>query len=249
MDFIEAFGKATKRNSCWDETYLNVYHLQPPYKYVAWVDLLGASNVMSLSLYKASNFVGKIHDAALKAHIKYPAVNLYPITDGFYIVSDDYQVLIDFTKRVFRSVAYEFDTEPEDHKKFVIRGAISYGPFIDSQQMTFQPDIQDNPANEIYLNNVILGPSIALAYAAESKAPPFGILIDDTVIVFGSQSSGSRLHKWWDLKNPKQNNWAKTFGQKVIDYFEWEMKHKSDCHYPIDKHEKYITLTKEYFEL
>lgn len=59
-------------------------------RYVAWLDLMGASNTMARSLSKAANYIGKIHLAAFEAENS--AVTTYPVIDGCYFVSEDRRV-------------------------------------------------------------------------------------------------------------------------------------------------------------
>src|SRR4051794_3673886 len=51
------------------------------YRYVFWLDLMGARNLMKLSLPRAARSVMKIHAAALFAKQKHPKLEINPVMD------------------------------------------------------------------------------------------------------------------------------------------------------------------------
>src|SRR4051812_13904316 len=54
------------------------------YRYVFWLDLMGAKNVMKLSLPRAARSVMKIHAAALLAKSNHHELEINPVMDGVY---------------------------------------------------------------------------------------------------------------------------------------------------------------------
>jgi hypothetical protein len=72
----------------------------------------------------------KLHVAALNAKKKtVGGVDLFPVIDGIYVVSEHLASIRFFISDVFRSMAAEF-LVLKDWERSVIRGAIAYGPVI-----------------------------------------------------------------------------------------------------------------------
>lgn len=97
-------------------------------EYIAWVDVMGTQASMSRSLAISANFIFKLHTAALQAPNQ--NVTLYPVMDGFYASSSDKGEILDFLRSVFQEVAAEFNGEPVEHHRFIIKGALAFGPVI-----------------------------------------------------------------------------------------------------------------------
>ncbi len=248
--FQQVFGQHNARNSKWDAIHFNNQNLNTTNKYIAWIDLMGAANAMMLSLPKASNFVAKVHCTAQKAQVTHQRISVHPITDGFFATADDWGDLIRFLRRSFLTLANLFSLERYNQHRFIIRGAIAYGPFIDGTSITAgfgQP--QPTYIGNNYMHNVMIGSPLSWAYKAESKAPPFGIYVDQSVLTFSPSPIGSPLHYWWNLGNQTEKDWAKNFGRMVLRHFQWQLKNANKTIYPVEKHEFYIKQITEYFNL
>lgn len=142
-----------------------------------------------------------------------------------------------------------FEEEGEDIHRFLIRGAVAYGPVIDGQQVMGGHRVFQKPDNLAYLNNILIGSPVAWAYDAECKAPPFGVYVDQSVTTFSPESISWVLHRWWDTSKSSEVNWAKEFGERVLEYLSWCKEHSRGSLYPVDKHDKYTSQAKEYFDV
>jgi len=108
---------------------VNANHLPSPQnEYVCWIDAMGVQSMMSRSLKITANFIFKIHIAAVTSandHVK-----LYPVMDGLYASSSDKNSIIGFIKDVFRAIADEFIQQQHIYYRFLIKGALAFGPVI-----------------------------------------------------------------------------------------------------------------------
>jgi hypothetical protein len=245
--FAEAFGSSyghEYNGSTWDRPFFDNRGLDTCNKFVAWVDLMGAANHFLLSLPKAACFVGKIHDAGLQARLTYTAVSLHPIADGFYAMADRWADIQDFSARVMRSLAHVFEQENENQHKFLVRSGIAFGAVVDSRTMASGSRTFENEPQ--YLGNVLVGCPLAWAYKAESKAPPFGIYVDQSVTTHSRERVAWVLHRWWQAQHQP---WAASFGQRVVDYLTWARNNAIATRYPVKKHQRYVQATNEYFTL
>jgi hypothetical protein len=105
----------------------------PTSEYIAWIDVMGIQSAMGRSLNISGNFVFKLHIAALQAPIG--NVRLYPIMDGFYASSANQADMLEFLREVFVQTADEFVHEAEPLHRFVVRGALAFGPVIHGNQI------------------------------------------------------------------------------------------------------------------
>lgn len=221
--------------------------LSPKPCYVAWIDLLGAGNHMLLSLPKASTFIAKIHIAGIKAKQAYPSITIHPITDGFFAVSETWADIKSFSERVMRTLANCFEREREDENRFLARGAIAFGRLIEGAQMERGASIFSTDA--AYPNNIMVGSPLSWAYKAESKAPPFGIYIDQSITTHSGQPVAWVLHRWWNPDADPQKTWGVNFGKKVLKHFEWLRENSIGTRYPVEKHDAFIQQVKEYYRV
>lgn len=246
--FQDVFGNdfgSDRAGSRWDKPFFDNRLLKPEKRFVAWVDLMGAENHMLTSLPQTACFVGKIHDAGLQAQKQFTTISLHPIADGFYAVSSDWNVIRKFTARVMRSLAYLFDIESENRHRFLPRAGIAYGRFIDGKQMAICSDTFKG--HDEYLQSVFVGCPLVWSHRAESKAPPFGIYVDQSIPTHSDVGVSFVLLRWWTVKDSNEKCWAAQFGKKVEKYFEWLNQHHIETRYPYEKHEKYMKAVKEYF--
>lgn len=87
----------TRKN---ERSYFDESKMAPPtIMYVCWIDVMGSESIMLRSLSIASNFLMKLHVAALRASQAFP-VELYPIIDGVYACSDSQSTILRFVNRL-----------------------------------------------------------------------------------------------------------------------------------------------------
>lgn len=244
--FEDAFGSdygPERPESRWDRPYFDNHDLAPTNRFVAWVDLMGAENHMLLSLPKSAVYIAKIHAAGIDAGKQFSGVSIHPITDGFYAVSERWSEIQDFTSRVMRSLAHCFQSTDDHQHRFLVRAGVAYGRFIDGSQL--ETGSNSFSGQDAYLHNVMIGSPLAWAYKAESKAPPFGIYIDQSITTHSGERIAWVLHRWW---GQVQSAWAKQFGTMVEEHLAWLNKNAIGTRYPTEKHENYVRAVKEYFE-
>ena len=81
---VRNFAKKQRDQLRFDASKLSVAENQ----YVAWVDLMGAGHIMSVSIAKTANFLARLHIVAHQAVKDAPGiVQTFPINDGIFFVS------------------------------------------------------------------------------------------------------------------------------------------------------------------
>src|SRR5690606_4817057 len=124
-----------------------------------------------------------------------PDVSIHPITDGFFAVSSSWTDIRDFSSRVMRTLANCFEKTTKPEYKFIARGAIAYGRLIRGDQL--RQGTTEFTGIPAYPDNIMVGAPLSWAYKAESKAPPFGIYIDQSITTHSGEPVAWVLHRWW----------------------------------------------------
>lgn len=188
----------------------------------------------------------KLHVAALtavKKNTKTP-IELYPIIDGIYAVSEDRDPMMFFISDVFRSMAAEF-LVLQNWERSIIRGAISYGPVILGRESTSgAPILQESN----YCHSILLGMPLVQAYSAERLAPPFGVYIHESARAFAPSNSHpftTMLWQWWRTDKPAQKV-ALALLAELDTYFEWSRNHTTAMAYSRDRIDVHQQLAREY---
>lgn len=168
---------------------------EPIPHYVAWIDLMGTTNLMRQSIYRAAILVGKMHDAILstKQTLQNSSLVLssglpqfHPLVDGCYIVSLElYPILIAVTEILVRYAAMfwkeyvrEDSRTPRWCRLAVPRAAISCGRMYTSREMKDGFHSSRNYAREnTYLTNILVGNLLGQANTQERKCSPFGVSV------------------------------------------------------------------------
>ncbi|MBR3924754.1 MAG: hypothetical protein IKJ45_16680 [Kiritimatiellae bacterium] len=268
--FNALFGKPGSRGDgkSWDELVFTDRSPKMLFRYVGWVDLMGASHMMSRSIDSASKSIGRLHEAVLKASFTLKlntSVVLHPMADGVYVVAETYEDVALVFAHVFRSYAQTFIKMNSESRFCPIRAAIAYGRVIDQNvyvrklaAKTFKKR-QEKLLTQ-YFSNVLHGKAYATAHDAESKAPPFGIFQDESLREFGMTKEKTHitwpLEKWWcsgRSATEQQRTFAESFGQCLINHFNWVLEHPIDSGMDgkdaIDKIDGYKRSIREYFGL
>jgi len=98
-------------------------------EYVCWMDIMGTKNKMDNSVRTCANFIFKFHSAIIKGKNGMNIVS-YPVMDGVYLTSKIKQDILTVISKVFILLARDFIDEPKNKYRFLIKGALSYGPII-----------------------------------------------------------------------------------------------------------------------
>lgn len=224
----EAFRKRYK-TSYFDPSKVQ---LAPP-KYVAWVDIMGSSQLMRRSHVKSAIAIGHFSSTVLTAasNLKFPG-EIYPLVDGVYITTDNRTSLQCLLKYILKLNAINFllgNSKNEDDLRLV-RGSIAFGQVIEGKDLQGSANIfQDFPE---YTKNILLGAPLALANSAERMAAPFGIWVDESARQFSPNLDGAATLRWtnWSWWNyPTKikeidddcEDIEKMLAEKLQRYFDW----------------------------
>ena len=220
-------------------------------EYVAWIDVMGIGPVMGRSLDIAANFIFKLHVSAVKASAS--GLKLYPVMDGFYATASRQQDMVAFLGTLFDQCAEEFIATPREQfqHRFIIRGALAYGPVIHGQALpasATQPPNGSDPfaANPAYKSSILIGLPMVQAHLSERKAPPFGLFVHESARSFAPTGSEPLHFSWWKWTQQNSQRWTNLYDE-LIDYFGRCRSHAMPIEYEearIDLHEK---MTKQYF--
>jgi len=104
---------------------------EPDYNYVCWIDVMGTANQMLRSLPISANFIFKLHCAILEACESLSnesGVWVYPVMDGVYVTACDREPLQLLITHTLRRVVMTFVGESKQYHRFLVRGAIAFGP-------------------------------------------------------------------------------------------------------------------------
>ena len=220
----------------------------PEPRFVCWLDLVGASNAMKLSLPRAANFIGKIHVAGLRAASGTP-VKAYPVIDGFYAIAANKVAISDFLRKSIAPLAVAFATEKDHYKRFLIRCGLAFGPVIEGTELA--KGAKELAKAKCYSDNVAIGIAISQAYESEKLAPFFGVHIHESARAFaphGAKPFGSAFHHWLKPGNADDAALSKIMKIELSRYFDWAKQHANTILFPTEKLPHYQQLCAEYFE-
>lgn len=216
--------------------------------YVCWMDLMGAQNQMSTSLEESAIDMFNVHVAINESEDEYD-VDVYPIMDGAYIVSDDQQPLRDFLSDTIAKLAKDnVHTDSEVRYTYIIRAAVSFGPVVHGNEVPERANTdffhEDNP----YPNSLIIGAPITQAFRGETNAPPFGIFVDESARAFapeGSRPMDRRWYEWFRHHDP-YHELARELGERLSDYYDWCEENTHRIGYSKSKIKRHRKMANEY---
>ena len=218
------------------------------YRYVFWLDLMGARNMMKLSLPRAARSVMKIHEAALFAKQQYPALEINPVMDGVYGFVKDRILLETCLAEILKGLANVFVQEKVMSSRFMVRAGVAYGPLIPGTSLAAGAKILQQ--NKRYLGATAIGMGISHAYEAESCAPPFGVYIHESARAFAPEKGNSypyRSNFWRWFEEDDLLTWATR--RTLPEYFDWLEKNPIASQYDLDAMRRHKSLAVEYFRL
>lgn len=219
-------------------------------QYVCWLDVMGSRSAMNRSMDVSANFVMKLHVATLRASKYLKSIDLYPMVDGVYACGPDLAEIFSFTKRVLLQCAVGFAFEDDPSHRFVIKGGLSFGPVVKKADFEECANaLRDNPE---YCRRILLGISLSQAFDREKEAPPFGLVMDDSVRAFGQIGNmgvvSGVYFRWW--------RWDRSAFDVVLipllraeleRYYQWCLSRSPVIRYPIEKIEEHRKLAHAYF--
>lgn len=226
------------------------YLPEPTPHYVVWLDVMGLQGAMRRSLPMSTNFVMKLHIAcqrSIKNHDK--KLELFPVIDGVYITSPTLGPVRHFLKEVMSCIALTFIFEDDQKFRFMVRGAIAYGPISKGSALQTTNNVFN--LDPSYAKHIVLGPALSQAYEDEHRAPPFGLYISESARMFAPADTqplqGVHLN-WWNAGNDaKDNELLRHLKLSIHEWFDWAAKHPSSLMYDISSMKEHRTLFDEYF--
>jgi hypothetical protein len=214
-------------------------------RYVLWIDIMGSQGKMLRNVRTAAIPLMKLHIAALAAKKKtLGGIELFPVIDGIYVVSEHFSSIAFFLSDVFRSMAAEFLVLKE-WERSVIRGAVAYGPVILGEECKGGSLFLKESD---YANGILLGMPLVQAYTAERDAPPFGVFVHESVRAFGQlgqHSISTPLWRWW-TKNTENSKIAAALLPCLRNYFDWSRSNPVTSGYSADRIDLHKVLAEEY---
>ena len=217
---------------------------EPSNEYVAWVDIMGMSISMSRSFKASANFVFKLHVAALQASKQ--NVILYPVMDGFYASSANQDSILTFLGDVFQRVAQEFNGESKLEHRFIIKGAVAFGPVVHGKSIPREASrIMDDNAQ--YRDNVLLGLPMVQANTTEKWAPPFGIFVHESARTFSPDGEKPLSYIWWKWRDPKDSETWNKLGEELQCYYKWCTSGGGGSGYDPARISAHQNLARQYF--
>lgn len=217
-------------------------------RYTIWIDVMGSDNAMRRSLAMSANFVMKLHAAALNAlRFAGPDFILYPMIDGIYCLATDKFRTFAFIERVFSSLANVFIEESKNQHRFMVRGAVAYGPVVRGEDLS--DGSRHLAGHADYCKYVVLGMPLTQAFADSQMAAPFGVCISESARLFGGISTGVYL-KWWCTDVVKDRRLAEVawrLKNALGEYYQWCGAHSATLGYELLAIERHKALMNEYF--
>lgn len=221
-------------------------NLLPPAEneYVAWVDVMGIQSAMNRSLSISANFVFKLHIAALAAPRE--NVQIYPVMDGFYATSPNKNEMLNFLRSVMASVGQIFLETTEPLHRFIVRGALAFGPIIHGSKVSDTVD-QGLVGHDEYKSSILLGMPIVQANKAEGSAPPFGIYVHESARAFAPNGQPALHHVWWKWVIPDVGPVWNTLLQQLNAHYDWCLQRPNRLLYEPSRIAVHKQLAHEYF--
>lgn len=217
------------------------------YRYVIWIDIMGARSKMLRSVRTASIPIMKLHVAALTAigkNRKQP-IELFPMIDGLYVISEHLDPLRFFISDIFRSMAAEF-IAIELWERSVVRGGLAYGPVILGRESRGGADILGDIS---YADSILIGMPLIQAYTSESNSPPFGLYVHESARAFAPPDCHPVTHilwRWWQTDD-KAKKVASVMLQELDKFYDYCRTHTAGTFYEPERIQAHQKLAHEYF--
>lgn len=217
--------------------------------YVCWVDLMGSRAAMARSIEESAIDILSLHATANQAHDE-DNIELLPLQDGLYIVSESQSAMKGFLGNVFNSLAAE-SIEKYTKFKYIIRGSLAYGEVILGEDL---PD----EINEEFISGqfpsdaLILGAPVTQAYLNESKAPPFGIFVHESARALPPNQEANpgtepMEYIWWRWYEGKDTD-SSEISQSLEEYFDWCEENNLRIGYKEEDIERHREMATQYLE-
>jgi len=231
--------------------FLDYSKIPPPKgEYVLWCDGMGTSRELNRSLERAASFVLMLHRAFAEVG-NVPSIRSYPVMDGLYVTSGSRTDLMNAIKVAFAHFGRDFIKERGTKNMFMMRGGIAYGPVLHGDNIPDEAFADDKLTSDTK-RSILLSPAMVLAYLAESKAPPFGIYVDDSAKTYPQLTKTddrgfiSNLYQWWQF-DEDATSLARDLYKQIVFYLDKARIHSVGMGYSVERIQAHGRLAEEYF--
>lgn len=215
--------------------------------YVCWIDLMGSRGTMARSLEQSAIDILSLHATADQSH-DVDNIDLLPLQDGLYIVSESQSAMKGFLGNTFNSLAAE-SIETYDRFKYIVRGSLAYGEVVLGEDLPEEIN-SEFISGSFPTDALILGAPVTQAYNNESKAPPFGIYVHESarsLVPSGEASTATTPMEfiWWRWYEDKETDSEEIY-ESLEDYFEWCGKNNLRIGYDEKDMERHQDMAEQY---
>jgi hypothetical protein len=228
-----------------ERPYFNAEYLPAPApEYVAWVDVMGTQVAMSRSIKTSANFIFKLHIAAQRS--PQSDITLYPVMDGIYVVAPRQTEILNFLRSVFEIVAEELNGTTEPQYRFLIRGALAFGPVIHGSSVPRNASFDlDNKKG--YRDAILLGSPMVQAHLCERHAPPFGVFVHESARSFAPVGDTPMPFVWWRWRDTGNFTTWSTLSASPEEHFKWCKDRSLSLEYDAQRITIHADMAKQYF--
>lgn len=99
-----------------------------------------------------------------------------------------------------------------------------------------------------YPDSLIIGAPITQAFRGETKAPPFGIFVDESARAFAPEDNRPMDRRWyeWFRHHTPYQNLARELGDRLQEYYDWCDENAHRINYPTSKIQEHQEMAEEY---
>jgi len=187
-------------------------------EYVCWLDLMGFRGSMSKSLEQSAIYMLNLH-VAVDEEMNRDKITHYPVMDGVYLTTDDQDAMLDLLADVFSKLAKDnIENQPTKYT-YVPRASLSYGPILHGENIGEDANA-DFINGSSYAESLLLGLPMIQAIENESKAPPFGIYVDQSARAF-SPNDDPIEKRWYEWFRHFDDDISDLLLQTLDEYYDW----------------------------
>lgn len=243
----------------WTDLHFSIVNLvAAPNRYVAWLDLMGAGHLMSMSMGKSANTIARLHVAVdVAAHQASFKGTRLAINDGIFIVSESKQEIMAVVRLSLAFLGASF-LAVTPHNRVMVRASIAYGPVYHGGDLLPHLGTQRSGRHEDCLRNVMFGPPVIQAARHEHAAAPFGVSLHESARAFapaGTRPFKSTHWGWWtadEYWTPQHpfTDLAELLGHEIVYQYEFLKKNMilhETPEFTSEKLSKYQKKAADYF--
>jgi hypothetical protein len=214
----------------------------PTREYVGWFDVVGTQSHLTQSHKRAVNFFAKIHMVAL--HVAHDPLRVYPVMDGVYVTSPTRGPMLNFIHAFYRLLAIIFCAEANNQHRFIVRGALAFGPVTHGSVI---PTECASFGNDDYKRCLLIGIAMIQAYQSENQAPPLGLFLHESVRAFSPPGDSVLSGRWWRWWRDEDEPLVVELREAIPQFFTWAQLHPREFDYPVNRVNEHRSAALEYF--